>query len=78
MKLHDYKQLVEKGKFKQMLTANFGKYKVFQSLHISHTDFSHQQLTSSFLLPTPHVIDGPLEFLSAGIEHVASWSEAES
>jgi len=57
--------------------ANFGEYKVFQSLHTSHMDFLHQQLTFSFLLPTPHIIDKPLEFLMAGIEHVASWSEVE-
>jgi len=40
-------------------------------------DFLHQQLTFPFLLPTPHIIDKPLEFLMAGIEHVASWSEVE-
>ena len=40
-------------------------------------DFPHQQLTSPFLLPTLHVVDEPLEFLVAGIEHVTSWSEME-
>jgi len=76
--LRDYKKLAEKGKFKQILTANFGEYKVFQSPHISHMDFPHQQLMFPFLLPTPCVIDRPPESLSANIKHVASWSEAES
>ena len=56
--------------------ANFGKCKVFRNLHISRTDFLHQQRTSLFLLPTPHIVGRPLEFPLAGIEHVASWSEA--
>jgi len=29
MKLHDYKKLAEEGKSRQMLIANFGKYKIF-------------------------------------------------
>jgi len=57
--------------------ATFEEYIRFRSPYTSHTDFPHQQLMSSFLLPTPRIIDGPLEFLSAGIKHVASWSEAE-
>jgi len=60
-----------------MLMANFGEYKVFQSLCTSHTDFFHQQLTSPFLLPTPCIIDGPPEFPWANNEHIASWSEAK-
>jgi len=31
-----------------------------------------------FLLTTPHIFGKPLEFSAAGIEHVASWSEADS
>ena len=77
MKLCDYKQLAKKGKFKQILTANFGEYKVFRSPHTSHTDFLHQHLMFPFLLPTPHVVGEPLEFLVADIEHVASWSKVE-
>ena len=30
-----------------------------------------------FLLPTPHIIGEPLEFLIASIEHIAFWSKAE-
>ena len=40
-------------------------------------DFPHQQLTFLFLLPTLHVVGEPPEFLVAGIERIASWSEAE-
>jgi len=40
-------------------------------------DFPYQRLTSLFLLPTLYVVGEPLEFLVAGIEHVASWSETE-
>jgi len=69
---------VEEEKFKQILMANFGEYKVFQSLHISHIDFPHQQLTFPFLLPIPHIVDGPLESLWADTKYIASWSEAES
>jgi len=41
-------------------------------------DFPHQQLMSPFLLPTPRIIDRPPGSLSSNIEHIASWSEAES
>ena len=57
--------------------ANFEKCTGFRSLYISHTDFLHQQLMFPFLLPTPHVIGEPPEFLVADIGHVASWSEAK-
>ena len=77
MKLHNYKKLIEQGKVKQMLMANFGEYKVFWSLHISHMDFLHQQPTFPFLLPTPRVVDGPLEFPWANSGHITSWSEAK-
>ena len=60
-----------------ILTARFGEYTRFRSLHISHTDFPHQRLTFLFLLPTLRIIGEPPEFFVAGIEHVASWSEAE-
>jgi len=40
-------------------------------------DFSYQQLSLPFLLPTPDIVGGPLEFLGADIRHIASWSEAE-
>jgi len=77
-KLCDYKKkLAEKKTIQTILTAKFEKYTRFRSPHISHMDFSHQQLTSPFLLPTPRVIGEPLEMLVAGIKHIASWSEAE-
>jgi len=57
--------------------ARFGEYTRFQSPRTSHTDFPHQRLMSPFLLPTLYVVGEPPEFLMAGIEHVASWSEAE-
>jgi len=41
-------------------------------------DFLHRQLTSPFLLTTPRVFGKPPEFLVADIEHIASWSEADS
>ena len=77
MKLHDYKQLAEEEKFKQILMANFGEYKVFRSPYISHTDFLHQHLIFLFLLPTSHVVGLPLEFLVTGIKYVAFWSKTE-
>ena len=77
MKLHDYKKLAEEGKSRQMLIANFGKYKIFWSLCTSHMDFLHQQPTFLFLLPTPHVIDRPPEFPWASNGYVASWLEAK-
>ena len=40
-------------------------------------DFLYRRLTFLFLLPTPHIVGEPPEFLVADIEHVASWSEAE-
>jgi len=40
-------------------------------------DFLHQHLTFPFLLPTPHVIGKPLEFLVAGIKRIAFWSKTE-
>jgi len=55
--------------------TNFGKYKVFQSLCTSHTDFPHQQLSLPFLLPTPDIIGRSLEFLRTDIKYVVSWSE---
>ena len=77
-KLRDYKKkLVEKKTTQTILMAKFEEYTRFRSLCTSHTDFLHQQLTSPFLLPTPHIIGKPLEFLVVGIEHVASWSEME-
>ena len=57
--------------------AEFGEYTKFRSPRTSHTDFPHQRLASPFLLPTPHVVDEPPEFLVASIECVAFWSEAE-
>jgi len=57
--------------------ANFGEYKVFQSLHISHMDFLNQYPMFPFLLLTPHIIGEPLKFLVADIEYIASWSKAE-
>ena len=57
--------------------ANFGKYKVFWSLHISCMDFPHQQLSLPFLLLTLDIISRPLEFFGANIGHVVSWAEAE-
>jgi len=38
-------------------------------------DFLYQQPTFPFLLPTPCIIDGPLEFPWANNGHIASWSE---
>ena len=58
--------------------ARFKEYTRFRSPCTSHTDFLHQQVTSPFLLTTPCVFGEPPEFLVAGIEHVASWSEADS
>ena len=76
--MRDYKKkLVKKETIQTILTARFGEYTRFRSLHTSHTDFSHQQLTSPFLLPTLRVIGKPLEFLVADNKHVVSWSEAE-
>jgi len=60
-----------------ILTANFEVCIRFRSPHTSHTDFLHQRLKFPFLLPTPHAVSEPSEFLVAGIEHIASWSEAE-
>ena len=57
--------------------ANFEVCIRFQSLRTSYTDFLHQQLTFPFLLPTPHVVGKPSEFLVVGIEHVAFWSQVE-
>jgi len=62
---------------KKKLIANFVGYIRFQSLHTSYRDFLYQQLPSPFPLPTPHVVDRPLESFWTGIEHVVSWSEAE-
>ena len=77
-KLCDYKkELAERKTIQIILIANFGGRKVFWNPHISRTDFPHQQWTSPFLLPTPRIIGRPPEFPSAGIKHVASWSEAE-
>jgi len=67
----------EQKEIKQKLMANFEECTGFRSLHISYTDFLHQQLMFPFLLPTPHVVGEPPEFLVAGIRYVASWSEAE-
>jgi len=76
MKLHDYKKLAEEEQFKQILMTNFEECTGFQSLCTSHTDFLYQQPTFPFLLPTPCVVDRPLEFSWANNRHVASWSEA--
>ena len=69
-------ELAEEEQLKQILMANFGKYKVFQSPRISHMDFLYQQQTSPFLLPISCIIDRPPEFPWANNKHVASWSEA--
>jgi len=61
----------------KLFTANFGGCKVSQSLHISRTDCPHRRQMLPSLLPTPHVVDRPLEFLSEGNKHIASWSKAE-
>ena len=72
-KLRDYKkELAKKGTIRMILTARFGEYTRFRSPRTSHIDFPHQQLTFPFLLPTLRVVGKPLEFLVAGIEHVAS------
>ena len=58
----------------------YGKFwgcKVSRSPRISPMDCPHQQQMLPSLLPTPHVVDGPPEFLSEGNEHVASWSEVK-
>ena len=57
--------------------ANFEICIRFQSPCTSHMDFLYRRLTFLFLLPTPHIVGEPPEFLVADIEHVASWSEAE-
>jgi len=54
------------------LMANFEEYRVFQSLHTACMDFLYQQLILPSPLPTPHVVDVPLEFLEANIGYVAS------
>jgi len=77
--LCDYKKkLAEKETIQKILTARFEKYTKSRNPHTSHTDSLHRQLTPPFLLTTPRVFDKPLEFLVAGIEHIASWSEADS
>ena len=74
----DYKKkLAEKEIIQTILMVRFGEYTRFRSPRTSHIDFPHQQLMSPFFLPILHVVGKPLEFLVAGIEHVASWSEAE-
>jgi len=40
-------------------------------------DCLHQQLPFPFLLSTPDIIGGTLEFLGANIKHIASWSEVK-
>jgi len=57
--------------------ANFEEYKVFQSPYTSYTNFFHQHLTFPFLLPTPHVVSKPPEFLVADIKYIVFWSRAE-
>jgi len=61
---------------RRKLIANFEECTGFQSPHISHMDFLHQQLMFLFFLSTPHIVGEPLESLWAGIEYVAFWSEA--
>ena len=58
--------------------AKLEEYTGFRNPCTSHTDFPHRQLTPPFLLTTPCVFDEPLEFPAAGIECIASWSEADS
>jgi len=50
----------------------------FRSLRTSRMDFLYPQVRPPSPLSTPRVVDKTLEFLVAGIGHVASWSEAES
>jgi len=75
--LRDYKKkLAEKETIQTILTAKFEGYTRFRSPRTSHTDFLYQRLAFPFLLPTPRIVDEPLEFLVASIERVAPWSEA--
>jgi len=77
--LRDYeKNLVKKKAIQKILTAKFEEYTGFRNLRTSHTDFLHRQLTSPFLLTTPCGFGEPPEFPVAGIEHIASWSKADS
>jgi len=78
-KLRDYeKKLAKKEAIQKILMAKLEEYTGFQNLRTSHMDFLYRQLTSPFLLTTPHVFGKPPEFPVAGIEHVASWSEMDS
>ena len=78
-KLHDYKKkLAEKETIQRILTARFEEYTKFRSLHTSHMDFLYRQLTSPFLMTTSRIFGEPPEFLVVGIEHIASWSEADN
>ena len=75
--MRDYKKkLAEKETIQTILMAKFEGYTRFRSPHTSHIDFLHQRLAFPFLLPTPHVVDKPPEFLVASIERVAPRSEA--
>jgi len=77
--LRDYeKKLAKKEAIQKILMAKLEEYTGFQNPRTSHTDFLYRQLTSPFLLTTPHVFGEPPEFPVAGIEHVASWSETDS
>ena len=77
--MHDYeKKLAKKEVIQKILMAKLEEYTGFQNLHISHTDFLYRQLMPPFLLTTPRVFGKPPEFPVANIEHIASWSEADS